>query len=209
MNYTASLFICLSMVFHLNAQSLQEFFSTSKVDLEMVGIDFSEVKLVGSEGFSEPSKIQSYYFGVWNGLLVSEIDKYDIKSAFYRQNVNYNLRVVETLNQEVDFIDLVTNSTPDFFTNEQIQKMVNRYDCSTVKSPYALTLIAHSLNKLMEKGFYYVVIFDPKTKKVLLSERMNGDAGGFGFRNYWARSYYNVLDTVKKSTFKKWRKSNK
>jgi hypothetical protein len=32
-----------------------------------------------------------------------------------------------------------------------------------------------------------------KTKRVLLTTYKTGNAGGFGFRNYWAKSWANIL----------------
>ena len=188
------------------AQTMTDFFSSSALDVAMVGIDYSEVKLVGAEGFSDPPKIQSYYFGAWNGLLISEIDKYDVKSAFSKKNIHYHLNIVEKGNLAVDYINLVTNVTPPFFTNEKLQEIISRYNCETIEAPFGISLVAHSLNKLQERAYYYVVIFNPKTKQILFSEKISGDAGGFGFRNYWARSYYNVLNEIKKSKFRKWKK---
>jgi len=188
------------------AQDIKEVFSSSKTAMAFVGIDFSHAKMVGSEGFSDPEKIQSYYFGVWNGLMISEADKYDVKKAFMKQDLAYNLDVVEKFNNEVDFIDLVTNSTPKSFKDEQIQSMVQRYDLSDIDAQYGIAFIVHSFNKLQEMGYIHVVIFDVKSKKVLFNKKMTGEAGGFGFRNYWARSVYNIIKDIQKSKFRKWRK---
>lgn len=190
----------------VQAQKLKAFFNSSKVETEFVGLDFSNVKLVGVEGFTDPPKIQSYYFPAWNGLLVAEMSKYDIKGAFSKSNLNYDLSVVGRLNEEVEYLDLVVSTTPPSFTEQEIQKMVRAYDTKGLKSEYGISFIFHSLNKLQERAYIYVVIFNPKNKKVLFSERMSGSARGFGFRNYWAGAIYDVLKQIKKKEFRKWRK---
>ena len=204
-------FTLLSIVFTLSAlnvwaQDVSEVFSSSKTMVEFIGLDFSEVKMVGSEGFSEPAKIQNYYFGVWNGLFMSEIEKYDVKGAFMKRDMDYDLSVVEDGNDEVDFIDMVTNKNPKSFSDEKLQEMVNRYKTDKMEAKFGLSFIVHSFNKFQERGNIYVVIFNSKTKKVLFSDKMTGEAGGFGFRNYWARTVYNIIEQIKDGQFRKWKK---
>jgi len=42
----------------------------------------------------------------------------------------------------------------------------------------------------------WVVLVDMNTKSVLQSARVEGKASGFGFRNYWAGGFLNVLKNV-------------
>lgn len=190
----------------LEAQKLNDFLNSSKVTVDFVGLDFSNAKLVGVEGFTDPPKIQSYYFPAWNGLLLSEMSKYDVKGAFYKNDVNYDLSVVESLNAQVEYIDLVTNTSPPAFTDQELQKMVRKYDTNGLQNEYGISFIVHSLNKLQERAYIYVVVFNPKNKKVLFSKRMSGAARGFGFRNYWAGAVYDVLKQIKTKEFRSWRK---
>jgi hypothetical protein len=201
-----STLLFLSQGATVQAQKASAFFNSSKVSVDFVGLDFSNVKLVGSEGFNDPAKIQSYYFGAWNGLLIAEIDKYDIKGAFYKNDIDYHLNVTEQLNAQVEYIDLVTNATPDPFTEQELQKMVRQYDTKGLNGEYAVSFIVHSLNKLHERAYLYVVVFNPNNKKVLFSQRMVGAARGFGFRNYWAGAVYDILKQIKKREFRSWRK---
>ncbi|MCH5716297.1 hypothetical protein [Niabella hibiscisoli] len=54
----------------------------------------------------------------------------------------------------------------------------------------------------------WVTLFDIKSKKVLMTKRMEGALGsGFSFRNYWATGFKKVIDQIEKSEYKKW-KSN-
>ena len=194
---------------HLAAQKESAFFNSSKVSVDFVGLDFSNAKLVGVEDFSNPAKIQSYYFPSLNGILLSEMRKYDVKGAFYKNEVNYYLGVVEQLNQQIEYIDLVVNATPAPFTDKEIQKMVRAYDNTGLESDYGVSFIVHSLNKFQERAYIYVVVFNPKNKKVLFSQRMSGEAAGIGFRNYWARTVYDVIKQIKTHEFRAWRKQYK
>jgi hypothetical protein len=44
-----------------------------------------------------------------------------------------------------------------------------------------------------------------KSKSVLLTKPMEGKAGGFGFRNYWAKTFFNVVKDIK-GEWNGWRK---
>lgn len=200
------LLVCMFNISLVQAQNFEEIFTSSKIPIDFVGLDFSHVTLVGSEGFSDPAKIQSYYFGTWNGLLLSEMDKYDIRKAFMKRTVDYDLEVVESVNSEVEYIDLVTNKTPKSFSEEEIQAIINQYDTKGLQNDFGLSFVVHSLNKFQERAYIYIVIFDTKSKKVLFSDKMSGEAGGFGFRNYWARSVYNILDDIQNFQFRRWKR---
>lgn len=191
---------------NLFAQTIEDVFKTSKMSMDFVGLDFSNAKLVGSEGFSDPAKIQNYYFNTWNGLMISEEEKYSIKKAFMKNEVDYHLGVVEEVNAAVDYIDLVQNSSPENFTEEKLQKIVNQYDTKNLENELAISFIVHSLNKFQERAYVHIVIFDTKSKKVLFNKKMSGEARGFGFRNYWMGSIYDILKDISKSKFRKWKR---
>ncbi len=197
-------FLCCN--YSLSAQDIKDVFSSSKTMIEFVGLDFSQAKMVGADGFNDPGKIQSYYFGAWNGLLLSESEKYDVKGAFMKAEMDYDIEVVESRNETVDFMEMVTNKTPKSFSDETIQNAINQYDTKAMQADFGLTFLVHSFNKFQERGYIYVVIFDAKSKKVLFSDRMDGEAGGFGFRNYWARSVYEVIEKIKNGQFRRWKK---
>ena len=43
-----------------------------------LGLDFSNTKLLGREGFNNPKKIIDHYFIAWNQLIFDEGDKYNV-----------------------------------------------------------------------------------------------------------------------------------
>ena len=67
--------------------------------------------------------------------------------------------------------------------------------------------IMESMNKASAQASMYVTFIDLASGKVLLTERMTAKAAGFGFRNYWAKTVYEVLDDIKKSKYKEWKAS--
>ena len=61
------------------------------------------------------------------------------------------------------------------------------------------------MNKIDGKASMYVTIMDMASKKVLFTKRMIGKVMGFGFRNYWASSIYQVLKQIDKKDYSNWR----
>jgi len=54
-----------------------------------------------------------------------------------------------------------------------------------------------TLNKFEQNAVMWVAVFDISNGQIHHLKRYTGKAGGFGFRNYWARPYYNVITTLK------------
>jgi hypothetical protein len=73
-------------------------------------------------------------------------------------------------------------------TAEKIAKAVRSYKLEN-KSGIAVVFIVDRLVKVDKKGegAVYVVAFNIGTREVLSSARIEGNAVGIGFRNYWFR----------------------
>jgi hypothetical protein len=52
----------------------------------------------------------------------------------------------------------------------------------------------------------WVTLVDMKTKKILMTERIESKVGGgFGFRNYWASTIKNLIDDIDEKKYKEWK----
>ena len=60
-----------------------------------------------------------------------------------------------------------------------------------------VVLVAKLLNKPMSKATYELITFDISTREILSKREVSGKAGGFGLRNYWAGSVYNIIKSIK------------
>ncbi len=185
------LLIALLLVPNISkSQSVEDVFESNEV--VWFGLDFSNAKMVGPEGFRDPDEVVRRFFRSWNSLVPNESNKYDIKKFFRKENVEYDLSVVTKRNSDVDPDELVIESFETHeISKETIQSIISEYE--TEKSGLGLVFIIETFNKTEDIGTMYVTFFDIDTKKVLLSKKMSGESGGFGLRNYWARSYYNVM----------------
>lgn len=205
------LFVALfSVISHCAySQDIREFFTSLEASIEFVGLDFSQAKMVGVTDRNASTETQATYFRAWNDLLLNETRKYDVKRAFMKRNIHYNFEIVHTLNRQLRYVDLLTDLSPKSFSKKSLQKMVNRYDTQTMKSTYGVSFVIHSFNKFRERAYVYIVVFDVASKKVLFSAQVSGEAGGFGFRNYWARTIYNILEDVRDYKFRRWKEKVK
>ncbi|MFT5648083.1 MAG: hypothetical protein ACI976_002779 [Aureispira sp.] len=197
--------LCLVITYASYGQDVGEFFTSLEAEVEFVGLDFSQAKMVGLSPKNAPNEIQANYFRAWNDLLMKERQKYDVNRAFMKRSIDYNFKIVNRLNKKIKPIDLLTDLAPQSFSAKKIQAVVNCYETKEMKSKYGLSFIVHSFNQFRERAYVYVVIFDVRTKKILFSAQTSGDTGGFGFRNYWARTIYNILENIRDYKFRKWK----
>ncbi len=170
---------------------------TNVNEITWYGLDFSNVRLIGAVGFTNPEKIKSYYFGTWNSLILDEYDKYNLEKFFYVGSVKNNLDIVTDRNKLPDPDKLVIESDYSFGV-DKVMQIISEYDSGDNKG-IGLVFIVESLNKYKEKASVWVTFFDIQSKKVLLAKRIEGKASGFGFRNYWAGAYYNIMKSAYKT----------
>ena len=114
--------------------------------LVFYGLDFSEAKLIGSEGFADPADIKNRFFDMWNRLMVNEADKYNFKEAFKMDEQEYDLSVIEERNQIPEAEDLVIDGEHEI-TEEVVRKVISQYRGSEISEGLGLVMIIESFNK--------------------------------------------------------------
>ncbi|MBC8486925.1 MAG: hypothetical protein H8D45_12925 [Bacteroidetes bacterium] len=171
------------------------------------GLDFSKVRLIGTEGFSDVAKIKDVYFSSWNNLIINEPAKYNLQLMFFKDTVFYDLSVVEKRNKLPEVDELVIGNDTYSLDKNTISEIIKEYDTKE-KQGLGIVFIMESFNKPKRTGTMWVTFFDIASKTVLLTEKMSGKPGGAGIRNYWARTYYNVMAKIKKTEYLKWEKEN-
>ena len=196
------LLFIVAFAFSFAAQSQYTKADVFKVsEITFYGLDFSNVRLVGSEGFTDPYAIKNQFFKSWNNLFIAEPDKYNLAEVFGKSNVTINLDIVTERNEMPAPGELVIDE-PYSFGEEVVSDIIAEYD--TGEEGIGLVFIIESFNKIDEMGYMWVTFFDMSTGEVLFAKHMAGDAGGFGLRNYWAKSYYNVMKDIGKKQWKIW-----
>jgi hypothetical protein len=187
------LFVCiLTSGKEVLAQNVSDVFTLKT--MTWFGLDFSNARLIGSQAFPNPPDIRDNYMKSWNNLIFDEREKYDIRKIFKKSDVHFDLKLVADLNKAIDPAKLVTDDDC-IISKEHVQQIVKGYNTGDAKG-IGLVLIVESLNKNRDKGYMWVTFFDLATKDVLVAEKLEGEAGGAGFRNYWAKALFNILIRV-------------
>ncbi|NIJ54904.1 hypothetical protein [Dyadobacter arcticus] len=180
-----------------------------KTKLVFLGLDFTQAKYVGAIGFTDPAAIQNQHMVSWNNLIEMEPKKFSLQKAFNLKDDMYASKVEDMIsyNKSVNVKENITESEYAI-TEDQVKKSVAKYSLSE-KDGVGVVYVVESLNKITEKLNVWVTFIDLKTKKVLYTEKVEGKAGGFGFRNYWAGGVYKVNQEIGSKLYKKWSKSYK
>jgi len=155
-----------------------------------MGIDYTLAKFSNIE--ESPDAVLEKLSAI-NNVVVNEGKKYNIKKFFKKSEVTYDLTVVNSNNSKIDPAKLVTTGIHSI-TLDDAKKLISLYNIKG-KTGMGLVFVAENMNKSKKTGSYYVCFFDLATKEIIDSERVQGKASGFGFRNYWAGS---VLEAMKK-----------
>lgn len=165
------------------------------------GLDYSNVKCIGEEGFNDPANIVASFFDAWNDLMLNEEKKYDFTKAYYKSKRINDLELVTKRNDIPTASELVINHDYKFEPGT-LENIVKAYKSDEYKDAVGLLYVVEYLNKTERQASIHVVFFDIPTGKILYTNNYIEYAGGFGFRNYWARPIY---DTIKDSSrdFKK------
>jgi hypothetical protein len=198
------LFICLSSnaVF---AQTVKDILKW-ETPITYLGIDFTLARLIGDDGADEVDVKQK--FAAINSVVINEPKKYNLKKAFHKDSVAVDLALVTARNEKIDEhkIKSAASLDADRFNKTAIEDLIKHYKFN--KDGIGVMFIMEALNKTEKRAYMHVVFVDMANNKVILTDRMYGKSGGFGFRNYWARPVYEVLGYIEDSRYKSWKNSN-
>lgn len=198
--------LLLTLVFQfVSAQTLKDFLSSSEVPLTYLGVDFTQAKVL-NEIAANASDIRDRQYAAINQVIINEPKKYDFQKAFSKSVVTNDISLVNEKNGKIDAEKIIATEEPKL-TKANIESVVKGYNFSGKKG-IGLMFVMESMNKATATASMYVTLIDLSSKKVLLTERMTAKPAGFGFRNYWAKTVYEVLDDIKKSKYKDWKKEN-
>lgn len=170
-------------------QSQDKAKAKSEKSITWYGIDFTLAKFTLVT--DDPAVIVGQYLGSINALIQMEPEKYDLKKWFNKTEASFELDQVNARNATIDPGTLVI-SDEHSIAPDDVKKVIAQYNTSG-KTGLGLIFIAENLHKVKQTGSYYVCFFDQDTKDIIDAQRYEGKAAGFGFRNYWAGSIYNIM----------------
>lgn len=165
-------------------------------ELVWFGMDYTLVKFIGArDQFSDLPKIRDHYFRAWNELVMIEKDKYDLMTAFSVNKIYYEMENTIRRSQERS-MDGIVQTDHYSISEEQVKSVVALHIDPSVNKVGAV-FVMETLNKLEEQSTMWLAIFNISSGEILYMNKYSGAVGGFGFRNYWARSYYNVISKLR------------
>jgi len=168
----------------------------SNNELTWFGIDYSLVRFIGTrDQFSDLTKIRDQYFRSWNELVMIEKSKYDLMKAFSVSKIYYEMENTIRHSQERSMDNIVQTAS----INKEAVRSVVRLNTDPSNNRLGAMLVMETLNKTKEKSTMWLVVFNVASGEILYMNNYSGGVGGFGFRNYWARSYYTVISNLEMS----------
>jgi hypothetical protein len=204
--------VLLSCMFSQQAisQTLKDFFATSEVQVTYLGVDFTKAKLINYPN-PNPIDIKERIYNSINDVVVNEPKKYDLISAFHKTNIISDLTAVRATNGKINSEEIVSSNTADFnrLKESDISAVAKGLDLSGKKG-FGVLIVMEGMKKSDKEGeaSMWVAIIDMGSKKVLLTDRFESRATGFGFRNYWASTIKITLDAIEKKKYKEWKEKS-
>lgn len=191
------------------AQTLKDFFNDQGTSLTYLGIDYYKNKLINDPG-GNASDIKNRLYASMNDVVVNEMPKnYNIAGAFNRGGgVITDITAVTERNEKVKAEDIMSSNPSDFnrLTEADISAEVKALNLKG-KDGIGLVFIMEGMTKEAKKsyGSVWVTLVDMKSKKVLMTERMEQEPAGFGFRNYWVSVIKKTIIEIDKKKYKNWK----
>jgi hypothetical protein len=183
------LVVCVSMVTNAQQKDLKEI-----GELTFFGVDFSLAKVYGAT--ETPHEFLVAFEGI-NDLLRKEERKYDPTKLFGKKNIVTTLSMAYDLINEINEGDIKIDRNDYILTQEDIKQQVRSYNTGN-ETGYGAILIAGLLNKGKKEAVYDIVVFNIKTRKIIVDKKITAKAKGIGLRNYWAGSVHRVMEkTIK------------
>jgi hypothetical protein len=188
------------------AQTLKDVFSSSETPILYLGIDFTKAKLI-DDATANASDIKERQFAGLNDLVITEAKKYDLSGALHKSNIDHDLGFVTKKNEKINSEEIKSTNTSDFHRLQEsdIQSLVKGYDFGDKKG-IGLLFVMEAMSKSGKSAAIWVTFIDMKSRKVLLTERIEGKTGmSFGFRNYWATGIKSVIEEIDRKKYKAWK----
>ncbi|OFY19266.1 MAG: hypothetical protein A2X02_02075 [Bacteroidetes bacterium GWF2_29_10] len=194
----------LILCFFLSLQVMAQNIEKVKNEKEIVwfGIDFSHVKFIGlPKHFNDLQKIRDLYFYSINYLIINESKKFDLKGAFKKSTIIYDIDSSTAKNERIDINDIV-QIKPNSLSKEQLSNIVNGY-ANPTSNKIGLLFVIESLNKFDNTEAIWITFFDIASGNIIFNHKLIAKPSGVGFRNYWAGGIYYLIKQSKKD-FNKW-----
>jgi hypothetical protein len=190
----------------VSAQTLKDVFNNSETPVLYLGIDYTKARLI-DDANANAMDIRDRQYASINELIITEEKKFDLKSAFHKSFVDHDLGPVTKRNEKINAEEIKSTNTADYHRLQasDIEAEVKSIDYGGKKG-IGLIFVMEAMSKSGKGAAVWVTLVDMSSKKMLMTERMEGKTGmGFGFRNFWAQPIKNIIDDIEKHKYKEWK----
>ena len=169
-----------------------------------LGINFSHAKFT-RQGLDFSQEIMQHYFQDWNRLILNDQKKYDIRMSFRKPIMQYDLSLVTKINKTAKASNILVSNLglKDQLNEDQLRSYVAQHAFPTALR-FALIFVVESFDSMAKTASIWVIILQTADSEVVLCEKFMKPPGGFGARNYWARTFYNLLFDIKNHDYLRW-----
>jgi hypothetical protein len=188
------------------SQTLKDFFTSDATTALYLGIDFTKAKLIDDATTNE-TDIRDRQFAGINELIITDSKHIDVAGSFHKKSMDHDLGEVDKKNLSIDPSQIKSTNTSDFhrLKEDDISALVKGYSFSG-KTGIGILFVMEAMSKSGKAAAIWVTFIDMKSKKVLLTERMEEKTGmSFGFKNYWAAPVKKALDEIDGDRMKQWK----
>ena len=205
LNWLFAFFMLSGALQTTSAQTLKDVFNSSETPLFYLGTDFTLAKLIDAPEVA--SDIRDRQYPAINDLIVNEPKKYDLAGAFHKTNIDHDLSMMAKHNMKINTEEIKSTNSADYnrLQESDIKKLVSSFDYGGKKG-VGLMFVVEGMSKAKKGAAIWVTPVDMGSKKLLMTERMEGKTGmAFGFRNFWANPIRDVIDDIEKKKYKEWK----
>lgn len=189
--------IFLSMLLIAGALTSQAAKKTSPIadvkEVNFYGIDYSKCQT--TEVSDNPDETVKALSAI-NHLFVSEPKKFNIERFTQKKSGVIDVSVGTNLTESMKVDSLNALAGNHRVTDAEVESTIKGLELKET-SGTGLILIGECLNKIKTEGTYRIVFFDIASRNIIADWEETGKAGGFGLRNYWAKTVFTVMDGIK------------
>jgi hypothetical protein len=193
------------IAYAVQAQPMQDFFKKD-VSAVWIGVDFSEARYYG-EAATVSAKEMKNVFPAINELVVYEPERYKIGKTFRKNFLENDISYTRLMNEQVDERKIIVKNEDSLLhlNKDRIIELAQRYQFEK-RYGFAIVFFMEGMNKTKEEATIWVAVIRMSDKEVIITRRLRGEAGGISFRNHWSRPVLEVLNTIYKSEYSRWKK---
>lgn len=188
------------------AQDMKDIFERD-TKITWLGLDLTSAKLIGDrERFGSTSDVM-HLMESWNDIMIKERDKFNVRSAIQKDAINEAFDVTKEHNASLDISEIFSNDDKDHMRLRQsdVEAIVADYDFKG-NSGIGVMFNVESFSKKQDEALVWITFVNMDTKEVFFTERLSGQPGGAGLRNYWANAVYDIITKMRRKEFENWRK---